>query len=485
VIRNIGQTGENEGIGHFPDWYVRHMFTLAAVDEQAVRVVGLIGGHLPVCLRDNSTHAIPVVNATTYSGMPAHNSTFQWKAENGQTSGFTQPSNTNVLAQGWSFLDWTHICSFSPYPYLLTGEPQFMDLLTEYANGAIYHQYTGGGTAVVNGTTQTIGGVRNASINGNIYSGGAFHGDDLLRAIAWPVRDLSAGVGLLPTTHPENSSYHTYFSDMLQTCFDGYADYRAMLTASANSYVTTNGMWNESDNADGGVGDMWAKGYLIGAVTQSAVLAENSSALTFLNYLVKWPAHINSTFGTFAVGYYQALERGGATSSSPYVTSDTALACFGWGVSWNSGTGLFTLTASPATYALANGDKFMWNGTVEGPIAGGFSGYTPYYVVNKSGSTFQLSASLGGSPISPSDTNSIGSIYCMPAAPLPSTGSVSDITGTGIVASVLGALNWANAAGGTVDASLLSNMNALLVGTAGYLAAGNANPKYTMQANYP
>lgn len=489
-IRNIGQTGESEQIGPLPSYFARHIFTLAAVDEQLVRLSGLIAGHLPVCLRDNATHAIPVVNNTTYANMPAKNQNFRWYANPSNVSGFTPPSNTNVYTQGWSYVDYSHMPQWTYYPYFLTGEPQFMDVIVEYANCAVMHEYTGTDTAVVSGTVNSLKVARNGSINGNTYAGGIFHADDLLRAAAWPISMLGDGAGIINT--PENASYHQYLLDMLTTTFAGYADYRSMLQSGA-TYAYTNGMWNEADNADGGIQDSWTLGYLIGACCKAYAQNELTTISDHIQYMVKWPAHVFTTWSAWLIPYYQAMSRVNGAScqaggcNTQYITTDTQFAVFGFGVSWNSGTNFFTLTATPSGYTLNNGDVFMWNGTLEGTVPAGLSGNNvPYFVVNKSGSTFQLSTTLGGSPVTLTDTGSAGSIYGLPSS-LPSTGflGIPSATGSGYPANNLAHLSWVAALGLTVNSSMVSDMSTRALALSGWTSAVNADPKYAMGSSYP
>lgn len=491
-LRNIGQTGASDQIGILPAYFARHIFTNAAVDEQLVRVSGLIAGHLPGCLRDNTTHSVPNVGNRTYSGMPTANQSFQWYANTTNLSGFTAPTNTNVYTQGWSYIDYSHMPQWVMYPYLLTGEPQFMDLIVEYANGAIMHQYTGTDTAVVNGTVNSMKVSRNGSINSVSYAGIIGHGNDLLRSAAWPVSMLADAVGILPGTIPENASYHQYFLDFLTDTFAAWAGYRSMLVAGANSFVSTNGLWNECDNADGGVQDSWALDYLFHTLCKAYIATELTSISDHIQYCVKWPLHIFATNSGFMVPTYQAFaKQNGASCASNgcntlYITADTQWAAFGWAASWNSGTGLFTITQSPASYTLNNGDVFMWNGTLEGTVPAGFNGNnTPYFVVNKSGSTFQLSATLGGSPIALTDTGSIGSLYGKPSVQ-PTGGFVSgnSPSGSSIPQSNIASFCWINALGLANTSALASDLSTRTAAIAGWTAAVNANPQYGLQATW-
>ncbi len=85
VTRYQEQTGERNDIGILPSWYVRHFLTQASIDEQVVRTVSLIGGHLSVGLESARTLSIPCVNngadgnGKPYHGMPAPVYQFRWR----------------------------------------------------------------------------------------------------------------------------------------------------------------------------------------------------------------------------------------------------------------------------------------------------------------------------------------------------------------------------------------------------------------------
>ncbi len=484
VARNLGQPGERQDIAQIDSWCARHAFTQATVDEQVVRVIGLAGCHLPVALYDSTTRSIPVANNGTYSGMPTADSSFRWYASSSNYGGFTPPSNVNVYTQGWSPISSDHMNAWAYYPYLFFGEPHLKELLALYGNLGFYQGYPNSGTAVVNGSINSIGFIRNGTING-VTRAGIFFGEDGIRSVAWAFRDIgSTGIA-----NYENASWNTYFDDIVSDTLDGMADYRAMLAASAASYVTANGLWQEAVN---NLSDMWTLGYFIGALNLVAGIRESTAADTFIEYLNKWPAHISNTFSPWLVAYYRATVRQAAAENSLYIASDASLGMYNWHLSWSLSGSLFTFVDGPVGYILNNGDVFVWNGPGAGgdgstPPAG-MSGWTGYFVINKSGSgagsTFQLSTTLGGSAITLSDSSgSSGPIYGRPSSP-PSTGSIDSITGSGYVANITSASNWSNARGIPVDATYLAAITARLTGTAGYVAAFNDDPKYATQATY-
>lgn len=481
VLRYLGQSGERLDIGILPAWHVRHIFTQALVDERAVRVLGLIMAHMNFCVRDFTTKSIPVCNngvpgtGANYSGMPAKNTTY---------TGPTAPTNLNQQTQGWSGSDWSHMPGLAFYPYWLTAEPIYMQLVTEDANYSFFANYAGSGTAQANSTTCSIGAERNATINGTSRAG-IFSGDNGTRLAAWKIRDTGAAA-ILPNTHPENASYAAYFNDIMTDTYGGLADYITMLTT-YSSYITTNGIWAEAGDQLFGVTAVWMNGYYADAHAFYAGLSESSSALTMAGYVCKWPAHIYTTWGLWVIPYYKALIRTGGTDTWAYITSDAQFGIAGWTASWDGPTDVLTLTGAPADgYALANGDKFILNGNVQSPIPGGLAGFTPYYAVNVSGSTFKLATTPGGSAINLTDTGATVIFYGIPAnVPGTSTIDQSDSAlGTKYLANVIASGCYVNALGGTVDQPFLTAALAFQAASSGRVASFQNSPKYAFRKTY-
>lgn len=485
VGRNVSATGEREDIGQINSWYARHIFTQAAVDERAVRVIGLVGGHLPIALYDKTTRSIPVGNnghannGVTYSGMPACNVSIRWDASLSHTSGITNPANANVVSQGWTATDTSHMPGFSYYYYLLTGEPQAKRMLAEYGSNGICSQYPNQDTAIVDPTHNTIGGIRNASINGTVYRG-IFSGESGVRTVAWAARDI----GVCGIAKFRNPSWNTYFADVLADIVNGMAAYRGMLVAGANSYVTTNGLWDEGAGNNGG---MWGTGYMIGSFTMIAGITESAGALAQANYLVKWPTHVCNTMSSYLVGCYRQTIRKGPNSNDLYSTSDEQIGFWAWGVSWDFTTQLFTLTsAPPSTPAPTFGNDmiFVWNPSEGGPPPAGMNSWQGYHVVNRAGNDFKLSVTVGGTPTVLTDTASAG-LYGQPTtAQCPSAGALDNTTASGYQCNVTSASNYLNSISGTVDAPYLADMTARIHTFPSYVANFNTDPKYATQATY-
>jgi hypothetical protein len=476
VSRATTTTGERDDIGVLTAWASRHFYTQAAVDEQVVRVVGLTGGQWSVCLKDTTTKSLPVINNSSYAGMPTANNQFRWSPAGGGGSivtGFTVPSNNQCLAC-FNNQETSHQPDFGYYAYLLTGEPQFLDIIGEFASNAIWDRLPTLGTAAVSGATNTIGAQRNPSVNGTQYYGTCL-GVSTLRADAWAIRCVAAAAAFMPG-NPDNASYGTYFADLLAATFNAGISFNAMQT----SFWTTNGVWCfNSEQAD-----MWMHGYWIQANAFTYAITELSTALTILNHTVKFPAYVKNTFGGWHVGSYQEAIRTTASPTGPIITADSQFGVFagsgggGNSVSWTSGVADFTVNIASVTYTPTAGDQFIFD-SLNGSIPGNFTEYQTYYVVNPTATTIQLSATPGGSPITPNTTANDTPFFIWTNPP--STGGFGLTGPDGYSPNVRGGLSYALAAGATVDAGTLSDMNNRISVAA---ISFTGNPKYDMTSTF-
>ena len=98
-------------------------------------------------------------------------------------------------------------------------------------------------------------------------------------------------------------------------------------------------------------------------------------------------------------GMGRANALGGLITDVELIEELGSSALSGTSVSYSSSTSEFTLTG---TNTLVNGNKVKFAGTVPGGITAGVS----YYVVNVSGLTFQVSPTVGGSPVTLTTTSS-------------------------------------------------------------------------------
>ncbi len=351
-------------------------------------------------------------------------------------------------------------------------------MLAEYGSNSICSQYSGTGTAVVNGSFNTIGANRNATINGTSYRG-MFSGESGIRATAWAMRDMACA----QIANFDNSSWNTYFEDIFNDSVDGMAAYRSMLVSGADPFVTTVGIWDEGSGNDGG---MWQVGYCIGAFCLAYAVTENATALAQANYMVKLPTWVASTTSTYCVGNYRQSLRQSPVDTGLYTTLAEKFGFLGWNVTWDSGTNLFTLMSAPTGVTFGNDDIVIFNPPEGVAPPTGFTANVGYYVVQTSGSTFKLSATQGGSAITLTTTNSGPSpVFVRPTqAHCPTTGAIDNQSASGYQCNLTAVSNWLNAIGGTVDSGYLTAMAARVATFPSITAQFNDDPKYAIGSTY-
>jgi len=200
-------------------------------------------------------------------------------------------------------------------------------------------------------------------------------------------------------------------------------------------------------------------GYYLQAASHVAKMTESSSATAVASHLSKWYDWVRTNHGAWHITAYRSVVRVGSTGAANLITSpsQTAYHTLQPAASWDSGTGLFTIGTQLQGFSVQNGDVMMWE-NIETTAPGGFSACTPYYVVNKSGTTFQLAATPGGTPIAPTNTAAPGATFTVVANP-PSTNCIGGIlSASGYLSNIHGALKLAKAAGATVNQALIDDL---------------------------
>lgn len=465
----IGTTGERDDIGILSAFQARQFYTQAAVDERLVRLIGLAQGHLPGCTRDVTTKGIINLSNGSYSGMPATGATtMEYRPSNSAVAGFTGPAGPAGYPGAWwtqcfSSPDTTHQTQFSAYPYIVTGEPQFLDLTLEAAT-------------IANLIWPPVD--RNFTISATTHYGIGPAGKDTYRAGTWAYRDILWAAVLAPDTNPDGSASTTYLKDLAAA----QSTYLVAWNAQNSSWWNTNGFWGPQGNTNGRAS--WQIGYLGDDVCLQAAALEDANALIMATHLSKWPPHVNSFTGSLFMltSYYEASSKtAGVGGGSPWIDSDVE-----WGArpvnvgdfSWASAGNLFTWTTP--NFTPTNGDKVIfWNATAPS----GFSLKTPYYAINVSGNNFQLSASPGGSVIAVGNTSSMSAQdLWLVTASAPTTGSIGGyITDSSSPANQWGMIRWMIALGITTTG--LSACDTAM----GVIQSGvsyTANPKYARQVTY-
>lgn len=485
--------GERDDIGVEPNWLARHFLNQDAGGTQTARIVGLAAGDYSINLRSKTTYTIPVANNTTYTGMPAANTSFQWKGTSSSTSGFTNPTNTDFLKLMFASLTFDHQPEVIYYPTLVFGEPQFNDMLTDWGSHAITsHKGVVGQAAVVNGSTNAMGGIssngandRDPTVNGTHYYGVNLTQDSGTRGQAWSLRTQSLAAAIAGGYEPAGVKTREYLNDTVSATFTSILAYIALLP----TFVQDNGFWGEPTSGDNANQGSWQLAYLMNSVNYAATTTENSSATDFSAHLAKYWKFVVDNFGVWSVPYYYAANRMGNTNtptgnsgSNPYLTTKDNFAMQGFTTSWTNGSATLTMTSAPGSgYAPTNGDQIIGiSGGSLGVIPNALTKFTPYYMVNVSGSTFELSATVGGSAITMTDSGThSGAVLYAPNRSISS--NTVDNNGDNYMPSIASAINWLNIIDSSkVDSTMRSTVNTRYQAAPSYASNLVNNPKYAI-----
>jgi hypothetical protein len=479
----IGAAGERRDLGPFNSYQVKHLFHQTAANEKLVRAIGLTSDLLVYNLRDKTNFAIPNVGNpnTTYAGFGGNKAKIlQWVPPEA-ASGFKGPPNNNKT-MAFASNGFSHMPNMAYYAYIWSGEPQFLDLLIELGDGAIYRYSADNGHR--NPTLPAPGGYA-------IVTGVPIEA----RAGAWQLERLSEAAGIVPDNSPDDIDYKSYFMDSANSSLAWMNTTIANLNpwAAANGFHIFHSFVNNvtKENA------VWQRAYLIFAVDMATGLLESADGLTLLDHFGTWYQHETATWGDYNRYHYYSL----ASSDDTYpptvpIASDAQWAgvmpaTTGGKISWTAGTpGVFTAIPRDTTgYVITNGDKFIFttvalSASSTGFVPGGLAAMKSYYVVNKSGNTFNLSATPGGSPVAVTNTSSTptGSVALI-ATTLSSTAIISGGgSALGYPALVMGSATWAKALGARGFDHVISDALTRLQASGGYTPS--SDPKYTMQSSF-
>lgn len=512
MTRFMEATGERPDIGPINGWAATYWFNQTAIDEENIRTIGLAAGNFAINFRSSNASyygSLPVINngpvgGGNYTNMPPKSLTLRTASNAGTaTAGYTTPQNAStVWLAGYDEMVTSHMPDWDFQTFLVTGEPEYMDMVQEWGSEALTNTATTVGTASVGSTTSihgTSGTGRYTIVSGTEYYGTLLQSaGNLIRADAWP-RRMEAEAAFLQ--NPENASYNTYFND-LEKATTNAANAWVNLFGGSFPWVTNNGVYYENNCSDANLGlpgsgcmDAWADGYFLSAWNYSlALIPGDTNIPTFVTYMSKWFPHVDSTFGTPYVGVYEVTMRSGnQTSTSPFFTADSSVDFqmpVAMKLAWSSSNTTFTVSGNAGGYTPTAGDTIYWNqGNSSQP--GGFSLNTQYFVCNVSGNTFNLSATSSPcTALQPSDTQSGRSGWYLYSTSITGTNTylyppvTSD--GSGYSANILGALQWSAANSISGVSTAITHLSTLVSNNLdGFYPSGYKNdPKYLYQTSY-
>ncbi len=394
-------TGTQPQLATVGGYSCRHWYTQSAIDEKVVKMCGLAGAYNCNSLfKDVTTRQIMNVSNSSYTGLPAPSSTQRSISAPNKQGVWTAPPS-RCTAYPWYSPDYSHKPELGYYAYLLTGQPQYVDIIADGANG---------GLVALDPTSQ-----RNPTQPITDY-GISCAWSVSIRGLSWITRDLAVAAGILPTNMPDGSQRTQYLRDR-------YTRSMTWLVSSAlpgmPSYIQNVGMWMPTTfTAPGVISQVcviasWQYMFFHTTICLGHALNEDAESLSFLGYAATYYRHFFDTFGGWVLfGYYNhnVLNYNNDTGTAPIASDANWGPQYGPSLSWVANRTPRAFTTTPGVsrgWTLTNGDKFIFDqsGSNAVPAGGSFARDVPYYVVGVVGQDFDLALTPGGTPIT-APTNS-------------------------------------------------------------------------------
>ena len=477
--RIIGTSGERDDIGVFPAWYVKHIISPTATTERCVRVNGLATGGWRVGLRQSTTLQPPAVVdvQSSYTGLGTVQPTWRY-----WTSGVASGVNAIPAAHLWDEeYDIHHRPQGAFFPYLVTGEPQYLDMLVEQASSLIMLPPPGADVTwkttlpIMNDPTTGSFHSRDNIIAGTTYKGsGLLMRQDLARYAAWSLRDLGELVGIYPTVCPYGTAIKSYVEDVLDQNYAAFEAYRQAMPASYRN----DGLFNLRSVALGASDHPWCIGYLCNTLAHTYSITGKSNIYTIASHFANFGAGIASRWDiatACSIESYPWLPSGERLNSLDGV----AFNCAAMVHIFDAATDTVTKSGFNAAINITNGDLILSSNTYISSLPTN----TRLYAVNSTGSSWQLSLTPGGSVVNITSSGTKSGNQAMTAQNFSPKFSFEDSSNAeGYLANLRGVNRHLEAIGITaVNAARVGLDAKWVVGTGSF----NNNPKNAMTASYP
>ncbi|WP_374520374.1 hypothetical protein [Hydrogenophaga sp.] len=482
MIRPIGNTGERRELGVLPDWAVKHLLLQDADSEQRVRVASLAVGGWRTGVRKAATkNIIPCADVSpSYTGLgPVETNWRYWAVPNNGDM-----PNVGVEGYLWSGdLTTDHRPGPCYYAYLITGEPQHLDLLIENAAEAVLVQPIGSPTVWT--IEQPIVGAartgqfhnRTATINGVDYKGaGILFYPALTRDAAWALRDIAQCAAICPDVPPDGANVKGYFKDVVESNLAAFNAYRALMPTSyqnAGLFCLIPAIASNEESP-------WTYAYLVNSLCHAKSILSPSGVDGVLESFAKYWQTVTDTYDIAACFAYRMYPW-----SDAQVRANTMEECvfrvFDCTISFDTGTQLFTKAGTNSGFSVTNGDVFMVPSGATKPFASAVD-YQRFYAVESTGSTWKLAASPGGAAETISTTGTWSQTWVGLQSFSPRLTYENVTSSSGYMANVRGCMRQLEAVGVTAAsaARALADANIVAAGT-----SFSDLPKNAMALAYP
>lgn len=495
MMRDMGGTGERPEIAVVPSWCVRHLLNQTAMDMQVVRAAGLSSGGWRLCVRQKSTgHVIPGFDyRPSYEGLGATKPGVRWHSSlSGVTQGMGFPTATSML---WSReMDTSHSPAATYYPYLVTGEPQYLDMLTEQSASRVLISPTGARTMntvqPITKDTLRIGnayGLRDVILNGVTHKGAGFMFDDgQVRVQAWLTRDFAEAAAMYPDVCPQGSGLKQYLVDTLVRSYEGINLYNELVGPEWDN----SGIFDFDPRVNGA--DPWCHGYMSSSICHQAAIYPHPEVIKFRRRCARHWRDIDAAGDiACAVSYDGTIyDQNGVrvNTSGQMLFGNNPNGAAGTYLTFSDVDNRFTVTDSLGAWSPTNGDVIAFqSGLADFAETRPFSypaDRTPMYVVNASGTTGQLSYSVGGPAIPVTNPVALRGFWMRLANFAPRVCAESYIGVTTYIANIRGAIR-AHAASGDGDIITAARISIEERFTRSGVSFTNNDPKNAIASQYP
>ena len=438
--------GDATDIGWINNNCILDFYNQSQNSELAMRSVGMAASLCVFDFKDKTTNTIVPVNNPSlgpYTGMPSSSRALdtEWGPANFgapfHSPGFSAPAaGCNAIGYGPSYPE--HFPNYAYFPYLRTGEMQYLDFNTEAGNAPVMSADLVARNPSSDTSTSNNG-------TGGVYSSQAFGlvnwnvGE--FRTTAWATRDMNWAAHIYPwnpttgfdkvatTFSASGNQIGAYLKNIADVQSNFFYDQwlaGATIYGAAWTYIHSVGYWGYAQTGfPGGPTQLtynygcefWELSYFVGSMCIAAMRGNTKAQNWLLETTGKFWNHVGTAFaGSSSNGFYFLSVIGqlfGLDSNNlpatGFATSPTT-SDLGFGVHELGGvpTGTWTNT-SPAFTAnmggflapmLTDGSKFLCSSENPGgppsPIPGDLSINTAYYSINTNNSNPSVLATSGG-----------------------------------------------------------------------------------------
>lgn len=400
VVRAMGGTGERADIGLLPEWNVRHLIRPSIENERIARVNAMSAAGWRLGFRKRATrHLVPGVDIRpTYAklGQPE----VRWRGYS-HMQGMVRPSPNDSL---WRE-DTAHRPGCVYWPYLFTGEPQYLDILLEHSFAHILDLNAGNQTTW--GTTFPRDDVLEGPWRGErgicigttakLYKGSGvlLHGSGGTRMTAWRSRDVAQAAAIAPDAPADGAGTREYLRDVLDSAYAAFRDYMTQVPASYRE----SGLFIQS-NANGAP---WQIAYLSWSVCHQADILGSPAAAHVRQHLARFWESFSRQADMACIVAYTCSYRD--THGKLAQSTRDVLGLLQCRLDFDAVTSRIAIADAKGKprwqWQPRNGDRFAFDKKRAVPLKN-FAMIQPFrqlFAVNCQGQSFQLALEENGPPI--------------------------------------------------------------------------------------